>query len=166
MPCKSCGSVGSERDVIRTAWLHGGKTHRAALYRVWCNMRSRCNRETDPSYKWYGAKGVKICNEWNTFKMFRIWALANGYAAGLSIDRIDSDGDYTPENCRWITMLENQPDLKLSADQVYAIRESRKTVRELCEEFDCHNSHIIRIRKRQSRLDVPERDPDRQSDDE
>lgn len=87
------------------------KTHGEAktkLYGVWCTMRNRCYNKNTKSYVDYGAKGVRVCDEWNTrYEFFRDWSLANGYKEGLEIDRIDYEGDYTPENCRWVTRKVN-----------------------------------------------------------
>ena len=78
------------------------------LYKIWCAMKDRCSRPRSTSYKWYGAKGITVCDEWGSdYETFRDWAMANGYIKGLSIDRINSDLGYSPENCRWLTRAEN-----------------------------------------------------------
>lgn len=71
-------------------------------------MKQRCYNKNRRQYKWYGAKGIRVCDEWlNSYANFEEWALSHGYVEGLSIDRIDSEKDYMPDNCRWITMNEN-----------------------------------------------------------
>ena len=68
-------------------------------------MKKRCYNSKILKYKRYGARGVKVCNDWLTFENFVDWALENGYQNDLQIDRIDGDKDYCPENCRWVTPL-------------------------------------------------------------
>lgn len=77
------------------------------LYGIWGNMKYRCNTETAQGYHNYGGKGVKVCDEWQEFIGFKKWAQSSGYDDTLTIDRIDSNGDYCPENCQWITKSEN-----------------------------------------------------------
>ncbi|QEG13554.1 hypothetical protein MARVELLAND_23 [Bacillus phage vB_BspM_MarvelLand] len=84
---------------------HGMSNHR--LHTIWRHMRQRCMNPKDRAYENYGGKGVSICSEWDTFSEFMHWALTNGYAEGLTIDRLDSNGDYEPNNCEWVTRSEN-----------------------------------------------------------
>lgn len=90
--------------------IHGMKNTR--LYRVWCSMKERCNNPHNKSYKNYGARGIKVCNEWSVdFLSFHNWAMKNGYNENAkygecTIDRIDIDFDYTPNNCRFVSLKE------------------------------------------------------------
>lgn len=84
---------------------HGDSKTR--LHKIWQKMRYRCNNQKSNRYYCYGGKGVTICSSWDIFENFRDWALSNGYSDNLTIDRINSDGNYEPSNCEWVTRSEN-----------------------------------------------------------
>ena len=76
------------------------------LHNIWLSMRGRCEKPKCSGYKKYGAKGIRVCAEWNCFDNFMNWAYENGYTDELTIDRIDPKGNYEPSNCRWATTKE------------------------------------------------------------
>ncbi len=101
----SCGCYRSELN-SKNHQLGKDKS-RTRIYNCWSNMKRRCYNPNNCMYERYGARGVKVCDEWRTnFQNFYQWSLSNGYADNLTIDRIDTNGNYEPSNCRWITNLE------------------------------------------------------------
>lgn len=105
---QSCGCL--RREQLNNARklipkIHGGCGSR--LYRIWSNMKGRCTNPHNKDFPLYGGRGIIICAEWlHDFKAFQKWALSHGYRDDLTIDRMDNDKGYSPDNCRWATMKE------------------------------------------------------------
>lgn len=100
----SCGCYWNERR-SESHTKHGKRNTR--LYSIWNNMKTRCTCKSKRDYPKYGGRGIAVCDEWkNDFQAFYEWAMSHGYADGLTIDRIDNDKGYSPDNCHWATMKE------------------------------------------------------------
>jgi hypothetical protein len=96
----SCGCLREKRrlQATTTHGMTGTKLHNA-----WRSMKARCNIESCSNYSSYGGRGINVCDEWNdSYEIFEEWALASGYADNLTLDRINTNGDYEPSNCRWV----------------------------------------------------------------
>lgn len=103
---QSCGCLNKQNAAMRKR-THGGTDTR--LYRIWHNMKNRCQNRRTKDYEDYGGRGIEVCPEWReSFEAFRDWAVANGYQDHLTIERNDTDGGYCPDNCRWVTNKEQQ----------------------------------------------------------
>jgi hypothetical protein len=109
---QSCGCLKKETVNDGQFKKIHGQSH-TRLYNIWGGMKDRCSNPKNKRYNIYGGKGVYVCEEWKiSFKAFYEWAIANGYRDNLTIDRINSDGNYEPSNCRWATYSEQNKNRK------------------------------------------------------
>lgn len=107
---------------------------RKILYGAWTNMMYRCNNPKNRRYHNYGGRGIKVSSEWESFEEFYLWAINNGHQENLSLERIDNDGDYSPDNCKWATIKEQN----INRRNVHEIEidGETKTVMEWCKIYD------------------------------
>ena len=127
---RSCGCFMRER-AVETNTTHGLRNH--PLYFVWNGMRDRCYKETHPRYKDWGGRGVKFCDRWLNFKNFYD-DMSPTYQKGLTIDRIDNDGDYSPDNCRWATHKEQANNQR--SNRVLEFNGKNQTLAQWSEELN------------------------------
>jgi len=138
--CRQCGST-----------KHG--MARSRLYKEWTSMRGRCDASSKnpAAIKYYVARGITVCTEWMVFEAFAAWAKVNNYSDRLTLDRIDNDKGYQPDNCRWVTMadnLRNRPDRKLTFEAVASIKTRRhagESPASLSSAFGVTRAHIYRV---------------------
>ena len=132
---KSCGCYHDARCKERATKFKNGVAENKRLYMIFSHMKRRCYNETSPRYGDYGGRGIKICAEWmdskSGFDKFVDWALRNGYREDLTIDRIDVDGDYSPENCAWKTRKEQNNNKRVTIWVEY--RGEKIQLRKLCD---------------------------------
>lgn len=116
------------------------------LFAIYDGMRARCNKRSSSGYAVYGGRGIRVCPEWDgKYPVFRQWALKHGYAVGLTIERIDPNGDYCPENCRWATWTEQACNKQQSTYKV--LRLHAKDAREWLARYPDHGIVTIIVRK-------------------
>lgn len=132
--CKSCGcyKIDVNRNQASTLFTKHGMRY-TRLYNIWCSMKRRCFSPIASCYKNYGGRGITMCEEWNNdFMNFYTWAIENGYQDKLTIDRIDVNGNYCPENCRWLTWSEQANNKTNNHFVVY--NNKRMTIKQLSVE--------------------------------
>lgn len=134
--CKSCGcyKIDVNREQGKRCFTKHGKKY-TRIYNIWCSMKQRCYGKNVKSYKYYGARGITICDEWkNDFMSFYNWAMNNGYQDNLTIDRINVNGNYEPSNCRWVTAYEQANNKRSNHVIIYnGVEMTVKQLSELCD---------------------------------
>ena len=115
---KKVKEVKPKKDHELSRWA--SYENKGKIRNVYYNMLKRCYKKENRAYKHYGARGIKVCDEWlNDCSNFYKWAKENGYNENLQLDRIDVNGDYEPSNCRWITALENSYNKRCTRKIIY-----------------------------------------------
>lgn len=135
---KSCGC-----NMVPKEFKHLQNTR---LFSIWRGMMNRCYLKSKCNYRYYGGRGIKVCDDWNEtwhrgFLRFYDWAIKSGYKDGLTLDRIDVNGDYCPENCRWVTwevQVENRRDNSIKIEY----NGEKRNLKEWCRLFGMNYSTI------------------------
>lgn len=141
---KSCGCFGSEVRIQNGSISKHGMSGRRP-YRIWTQMKTRCYNKSDEHFPDYGGRGITVCDEWkDSFESFCDWAMASGYSDDLTIERIDVNGNYCPENCRWATRKEQTVNRRSTLFLTY--KGETKTLKEWSE-LTGINYQTIRYRK-------------------
>ena len=141
----SCGCSNSTHGETKTP-----------LYAVWRNMRQRCHDKNYPRYADWGGRGISICKEWDDFVAFKEWSLSSGYQPGLELDRENNDGNYAPENCRYVTSKENSRNRRSSKLNPMRVRVIgillKRGIKQnkIAEMYDVHPTMINRIVKQKA----------------
>ena len=156
----SCGSpmtvLASTNQLIFGSKKHcpdcGNESHgltKSRLYHVYIAMKRRCSELKDPAYNNYGGRGISVCDEWkNSFIAFKDWAIQNGYKdkSGLSIDRINNDGNYEPSNCQWVS--KRIQDNNKRTNNYHTINGQTKTLTQWADEYQISVSTLrFRLRR-------------------
>ncbi len=150
---KSCGCLQRETayNMSQAAVTHGSEPKR--LYSIWCKLKGRVCCKTSPDYKDYGGRGIAIM--FTCFEDFREWALKNGYTNSLSIDRIDNDGPYSRDNCRWATAKEQARNTRRNKWYTHPVTGERLSAIEWAERLGMTPGNVqIRLRRNWSLVDA------------
>lgn len=128
--------------------IYDRKLYNSSLYKSWSNMKTRCLNKNNYNYKSYGGRGITICDKWLTFSGF-LEDMQNSYKEGLTVDRIDNNGNYCKENCRWATAKEQANNTRnIDRAKKYEYKGVKKRVSELAIEFGIKRTTLdMRLRK-------------------
>lgn len=137
---KSCGCNNARY------WKTALGLSKSRLYKCWQSMMSRCYSFNNIAYKYYGKRNITVCDEWHNSSNFLNWALNNGYADNLTLDRIDVNKNYSPENCRWITMKEQNRNTRRT---IYIDDNNKKIcLFDFCKKYNINYKSVLYYRKK------------------
>ena len=135
---KNCGCQKGKQVALRCAKHNGSRTR---LYSIYNGIKARCFNKNNPAFYRYGGRGITMCEEWrNSFDSFKKWSYDNGYDEKLSIDRIDVDGNYEPNNCRWATPKEQGNNTRKNIS--FQIENQKVNLSQLCNEANMKYSTV------------------------
>lgn len=138
---KSCGCIKRKQDGVNLTKNHRHKMSGTRIYSEWQGMKGRCYNKGSARYADWGGRGIEVCEQWrNSFESFYTWAMANGYQDNLTIDRIDNNGNYCPENCRWVGQQEQCRNRRSNIN--ITIGNSTRTLMEWCEIFQVDYTNV------------------------
>ena len=139
----SCGCVRRQKASEKAAkqnYKHG--LYHSRIYSIWVGMNRRCHEEKSSTYSLYGGRGITVCDEWrNDVEAFNRWALENGYTDKLTLDRIDCNKSYSPDNCRWVTMKVQQNNRRNNLR--YLCDGEMKTASEIAEKYHINRQKLV-----------------------
>lgn len=145
---KSCGCM--QLEIGHKNYRYGCRTNR--LYTIWRGIKARCLNANAPNYTYYGGRGISICDEWlHSFDLFQSWALNNGYSNELTIDRVDVNGNYCPENCKWSTVTQQNNNKR--NNRYLTINGRIQTLSEWCREYRADRDKVKTNMKKYSLIE-------------
>lgn len=132
---RSCGCLKKEQDQINLTANHSHKMSGTRIYQIWQGIKDRCYNPHNTRFNYYGGRGITVCEAWiNDFSAFYEWSIKNGYSKELTIDRINNDKGYSPDNCRWAN--QKQQSRNRNSNIKITIGNATKTLTEWCEIFE------------------------------
>jgi hypothetical protein len=135
------GSCGCIKAIILSKRTAKHMMSNTPLYKVWMGMKQRCSNKKNSRYNNYGGRGISICAEWMNFENFYNWSIENGYKKGLTLDRVDNNGDYTEYNCRYITNKKQQ--LNKSNNRIVTIDGESMSIHEWCTKYKINRNTFV-----------------------
>lgn len=136
---KSCGCY--RKEVLSKLYKTHGDS-RTKLHMIWCTMLQRCNNVKSQRYKYYGARGIEVCQKWTKYVQFKNWAISHGYEEGLTLERKNNNGNYCPKNCTWIPRSEQPKNARSNILITY--KGKTKIASQWAKELNIHGETLRR----------------------